>query len=129
MNNDPPKVIFTTKPSLLVLVDGPPRFRDVGGTDLQLMLNTRAMILLDTKKKLYYLNVMDGWLQAPDLVGGPMVLHFEDSRRYEGNHQGHPGTAAGKSSGRHSAAIAERSEKGWKDSGDLCECGPMLSCW
>ena len=71
VNNDPPKVIFTTKPSLLVLVDGPPRFRDVGATDLQLMLNTRAVILLDTKKKLYYLNVMDGWLQATDLVAGP----------------------------------------------------------
>jgi hypothetical protein len=70
VNNDPPKVIFTTKPSLLVLVDGPPKYRDVGGTDLQLMLNTRATILLDTKKKEYYLNVMDGWLQAPDLVTG-----------------------------------------------------------
>jgi hypothetical protein len=70
VNNDPPKVIFTTKPSLLVLIDGPPKYRDVGGTDLQLMLNTRATILLDTKKKEYYLNVMDGWLQTPDLVTG-----------------------------------------------------------
>jgi hypothetical protein len=34
VNNEPPKVIFTTKPSLLVLIDGPPRYRDVGGTDL-----------------------------------------------------------------------------------------------
>jgi hypothetical protein len=54
-----------------VLIDGPPRFRDVGGTELQLMLNTRASILLDTKKSVYYLNVMDGWLQAPDLLVGP----------------------------------------------------------
>jgi len=71
VNNHPPKVIFTTKPSLLVLVDGPPQYRDIGGTDLQLMLNTRATILLDTNKNQYYLNVMDGWLQAPDLVAGP----------------------------------------------------------
>jgi hypothetical protein len=71
VNNDPPQVIFTTRPSLLVLIDGPPRYRDVGGTDLQLMLNTRATILLDTKKNAYYLNVMDGWLQAPDLLAGP----------------------------------------------------------
>jgi hypothetical protein len=71
VNNDPPKVIFATKPSLLVLIDGPPKYRDVGGTDLRLMLNTRATILLDTKKKEYYLSVMDGWLQAPDLVAGP----------------------------------------------------------
>ncbi len=71
VNNDPPKVIVTTKPSLLVLIDGPPKYRDVGGTDLQLMLNTRATILFDTKMKVYYLSVMDGWLQAPDLVAGP----------------------------------------------------------
>lgn len=70
VNNDPPKVIFTTKPSLLVLIDGPPRYRDVGGTDLQLMLNTRATIFLDTKKSEYYLNVMNGWLKGPDLMAG-----------------------------------------------------------
>jgi hypothetical protein len=71
VNNDPPKIIFTTKPSLLVLIDGPPKYRDVGGTDLQLMLNTRATILLDKKKNVYYLSVMDGWLQAPNLDSGP----------------------------------------------------------
>ncbi len=71
VNNDPPKVIISTRPSLLVLIDGPPRYRDVGGTNLQLMLNTEATILLDTKQKQYYLNVMDGWLQAPDLSAGP----------------------------------------------------------
>ena len=71
VNNDPPKIIFTTRPSLLVLIDGPPQYRDVGGTNLQLMLNTRAMILLDTKRMEYYLNVMDGWLQASDLGARP----------------------------------------------------------
>ena len=71
VNNDPPRVIFTAKPSLLVLIDGPAKFRDVGGTRLKLMLNTRATILLDSEKNEYYLNVMDGWLQAADLVSGP----------------------------------------------------------
>jgi hypothetical protein len=71
VNNDPPKVIFTTKSSLLVLIDGPARYRDVGGTAFQLMLNTRATILLDTKESVYYLSVMDGWLRATDLEAGP----------------------------------------------------------
>jgi hypothetical protein len=71
VNNDPPKVIFTTKPSLLVLIDGPPKFRDVGGTNLKLMLNTQATILLDAAKSQYYLNVMDGWLETAVLVAGP----------------------------------------------------------
>ncbi len=70
VNNDPPKVIFSAKPSLLVLIDGPPKFRDVGGTRLKLMLNTQATILLDTETGQYYLNVMDGWLQTADLVSG-----------------------------------------------------------
>ena len=71
VNNDPPRVIFTTKPSMLALIDGPPTFRDVGGTDLQKVLNTQAVILLDTKNNKYYLNVMDGWLEAADLTAGP----------------------------------------------------------
>jgi len=83
VNDDPPKVIFATEPSLLVLVDGPPQYRDVGGTNLQLMLNTKATILLNTKQKQYYLNVMDGWLQAPDLSAGPWsyVLKIPDEMK------------------------------------------------
>ena len=73
VNNDPPKVIFTTKPALLVLIDGPAKFSDVGGSRLKQMLNTRATILLDTEKNEYYLNVMDGWLRAPDLVSGSWI--------------------------------------------------------
>ncbi len=70
VNNDPPQIIFSPKPALLVLIDGPAQFRDVGGTKLKLVLNTRATILLDTEKGEYYLNVMDGWLRAADLVTG-----------------------------------------------------------
>jgi hypothetical protein len=70
VNNDPPNIIFSTKPSLLVLIDGPAKFRDVGGTRLELMLNTQATILHDTETNQYYLNVMDGWLQTADLVSG-----------------------------------------------------------
>lgn len=73
VNNDPPKVIFTTKPSLLVLIDGQPRYKDVG-SNLEQVLNSRATILHDTKESQYYLSVMDGWLQTPDLLAGPWSL-------------------------------------------------------
>jgi hypothetical protein len=69
VKNDPPRIIFTTKPSLLVLVDGPPQLRDVGGTKLQRVLNTQATILLDPQNPKYYLQAMDGWLEAPELTG------------------------------------------------------------
>ena len=71
VNNDPPRIIFAATPALLVLIDGPPRFRDVGGTDLRWVFNTRAELLLDAKTNKYYLNVMDGWLEATDLGAGP----------------------------------------------------------
>jgi hypothetical protein len=69
VNNDPPKVIFTTKPSMLVVIDGPVQYRDVGGTSLQKVLNSQAFILFDNGKGKYYLNVMDGWLEAGTLDG------------------------------------------------------------
>ena len=124
MNNDPPKVIFTTKPSLLVLIDGPPRYRDVGGTDLQLMLNTRATILLDTKKKEYYLNVMDGWLQAPDLVAGPWSYASKIPDDMKEITKGIQERQQAKATGRHHAALAEAGEKRREGSGDLCKCDP-----
>jgi hypothetical protein len=71
VNNDPPKIIFTTKPSMLVLIDGPPRYRDAAGTALRVLLNSRAVLVFDTKQQKYYLNVMDGWMEATDLERGP----------------------------------------------------------
>ncbi|HTS04522.1 MAG TPA: hypothetical protein VMP68_02995 [Candidatus Eisenbacteria bacterium] len=69
VKNDPPQIIFTTKFSMLVVIDGPVQFRDVGGTALKKVLNSQAFILLDTQSTKYYLNVMDGWLGAASLDG------------------------------------------------------------
>lgn len=71
VNNDPPRIIFATRPSMLVLIDGQPKFSEIPETDLQHVLNTKAVILLDSKTRKYYLNVMNGWLEAPDLAAGP----------------------------------------------------------
>ena len=69
VKNDPPKVIFSTKPSLLVLIDGTPQLSEIQGTNLQRVINTKAVLLFEGKKKTYYLRVMDWWLQAPQLEG------------------------------------------------------------
>ena len=69
VKNDPPEIIFTTKPSMLVVIDGPAQYREVGGTSLQKVINSQAFILHDAGKAKYYLNVMDGWLEAPALEG------------------------------------------------------------
>jgi hypothetical protein len=69
VKNDPPKVIVTGKPSLLVLIDGKPQLREIQGTKLQRVINTRAVLLFDNDKKTYYLRVQDWWLQAENLEG------------------------------------------------------------
>ena len=73
VKNDPPAIIFSTKQSVLVLIDGPAHLREIAGTDLQRVINTRAILLFENNKKLYYLRVSDWWLQAPAWkVRGPM---------------------------------------------------------
>ncbi len=69
VKNDPPKIIVSTKPSLLVLIDGMPQLSAIQGTKLQRVINTRAVILFEDDKKLYYLRVQDWWLQAENLEG------------------------------------------------------------
>ena len=69
VKNDPPKIIFSTKPSVLVLIDGPAQMRQIEGVNLQRVINTRAILLFDTDKKMYYLRVSDWWLQASALEG------------------------------------------------------------
>jgi hypothetical protein len=69
VKNDPPKIILATKPSVLVLIDGPAQLRGIEGTKLERVINTRAVLLFENDKKTYYLRVQDWWLQAKDLEG------------------------------------------------------------
>lgn len=69
LRNDPPKIVLASVPSMLVLVDGEPQFRDVPGTSLQRVLNTRPLLLRD-KSGTYYLKVFDGWMESPSLATG-----------------------------------------------------------
>ncbi len=68
LNNTPPKIIFSTKPSLLISIDGPPTYRPVSGSDLQRVVNTR-WLLLKANAGQYYLHVLDGYLEAASLDG------------------------------------------------------------
>ena len=69
VNNDPPRFFFSTKPAQLVLIDGPAKFRNIGGTTLRLVLNSKSTIIIDDEKAKRYLSVMDGWMEAPELEG------------------------------------------------------------
>ena len=65
LKNDPPRVIYSTTPVLLVLVDGDPVLRPVEGSGLQRIVNTRALILSDGSR--YFMPIMNRWLQAASL--------------------------------------------------------------
>ena len=69
VKNEPPQVFFSTRPAMLVLIDGTPVFRPVKDTRVERVINTRALILRDPISGKLYLNVMDGWLEATTLAG------------------------------------------------------------
>ncbi len=72
VKNDPPVILFSTVPAMLIYIDGAPAYRPVKGTLLQRVVNTRALILQDAAGK-HYLHMFDGWLQAP-AIGGPWTV-------------------------------------------------------
>jgi hypothetical protein len=68
VKNDPPVIEISTVPSMLVLIDGEPVFREVAGTTVMRVLNTRPLILRATNGT-HYLKLFDGWMQAQTLTG------------------------------------------------------------
>ena len=52
---------------MLVLVDGDPVYRNVDGTSLQRIVNTKALIVRD-ETDVHYLRIHDGWMEAYSLV-------------------------------------------------------------
>ena len=108
VKNDPPKVIFSTKPSLLVLIDGTPQLSEIQGTNLQRVINTKAVLLFEGKKEDLLL-ASDGLVVAGASVGGALDLREETARRYEESgrvcRQPNTGTDAGYRSGIQTAFI------------------------
>lgn len=68
LNNQAPNIIFSTTPAVLALIDGQPALQPAGG-NLQKVINTHALIIFDPSKQLFYLALMDGWMEAPGIAG------------------------------------------------------------
>jgi hypothetical protein len=69
VQNDPPKLIFSPSPAMLIPIDGDPVWSPVAGTTLQRVLNTRAFIVLDGPTGTFYLHLLDGFITARSLTG------------------------------------------------------------
>ena len=68
LDNTPPNIIFSTKPAILVSIDGPPAYRPVQGTDLERVINCRMLLLKDPAGH-FYLHLWNGYLTATSLDG------------------------------------------------------------
>jgi hypothetical protein len=71
VKNDVPRILFASTPSLLVLVDGDPMWREVSGTHYERALNTRALLLRAEGKQ--YLHAAGYWYRQ-DTEGGDWAV-------------------------------------------------------
>lgn len=70
LKNDPPEVMYSDKPAVLVLVDGPGVLRETGTPNLLRVVNSRALIVFNKTDGIYNLNIGEHWYQAAS-VNGP----------------------------------------------------------
>ena len=79
VKNDPPTIIFSMGPAVLALIDGAAVLSNVEN-NLQKVLNTRALIVFDPDKNMYYLALMDGWVESHSLQGPWSVAKHEPKK-------------------------------------------------
>jgi Domain of unknown function (DUF4136) len=63
-----PRITFAQLPAVLIAVDGHPVYREIPGTDLWRVVNTRAFIVRDDSG-IHYLRLANRWMQAYTLTG------------------------------------------------------------
>ena len=69
VQNDPPRVIVSYSPAILVPISGSPIWRGVPDSRFERVINTRALILRKKGDSTCYLHVYDGWLSAASVEG------------------------------------------------------------
>ena len=69
VRNDPPTVLFSDRPALLVPIDGPPVLKEMVGLGVKRVLNTRALILQDPESDRYFIAVAGRWMESRSLNG------------------------------------------------------------
>ena len=80
VQNDPPLIITSTSPAILVPIDGPAAIRPLPDDNrYRRVINTRALILQSGGAETFYLHVYDGWLSSPTLDGPGQVARSTPS--------------------------------------------------
>jgi hypothetical protein len=61
---NPPAIYIATKPSVLIVTDGPPRYESIPGTPLAQLVNTTTTVFKEPTDDELYVLVMDRWFRA-----------------------------------------------------------------
>ena len=69
LRSDPPRIILTQTPSILISFDGDPIWSPIKDNELKFAVNTNWDIFQHQPTGLYYLRYDTGWLKATDLKG------------------------------------------------------------
>ncbi len=69
VNNDPPQVIISYTPSVLVSIDGVPVVKPIPNTQYERIINTRLLVMRAGADGPWLLHVHDGWVTAKTLEG------------------------------------------------------------
>jgi hypothetical protein len=76
VQNNPPQVIVSYSPAILVPIDGAPVLKPVpSDARFQRVINTRALILQGGFGQNFYIHVYDGWLESSS-ISGPWTQSF-----------------------------------------------------
>ena len=74
LNMEPPVILFSLEPAILITIDGEPRMQQIEGSDYMRILNTAFTIIFDRDARTYYLGAgEDQWYSAPE-YDGPWAL-------------------------------------------------------
>lgn len=69
LQTTPPRIIFTTTPSTLVLIDGQPQLQPVETPRVMRVVNTPFIVLMDMDSKRYFLKAGEIWFTASAVPG------------------------------------------------------------
>ncbi|WP_267224954.1 hypothetical protein [Dyella silvae] len=77
VRNEPPEIIFSFKPALLVLIDGTPASRPTSSSGVSRIVNTRSLLLQQGGQ--YYLKFAGHWVKSSTLDGPWMAVRTPPS--------------------------------------------------
>lgn len=69
LKNDPPEILVSYSPAILLAVDGEPLFADIPKTTVEFVVNTSWPLFRDKAKSAYYLLIGQQWMTATSLDG------------------------------------------------------------